>query len=1558
MKKTSKRVAGTQTVLTGRDVKTRVKKWCARACASLVAVCIGVAAGPAWAIESSARADYMNAFKSLIDLADARTVTEDTGNTMPGSPIDGATNTLGEVNSPTDAGGSNHTGPGTGTGTTDTGTDAEPGTGTEPEPGTGTDDADVTDPADGETTDENPATNDDSNQEQADADAEAKAKEDAATKLGTTKAPAKSKAQASKAPRADDTDPVYTLKTDTLSPTSATINLFDYWDDDKGSGEPDPGGGQGGRNKLEAINRGHALRFIRSGGGGWGLANQYTGGKQVRPGLVAKTLDYGYPRLSGDVSLFPTGSNTTESLRYLFDPNWMPNTGRQVYANVKNLFSSNDGYMTYNSRDSFAEYDKATRSFKVYNQAVKCNRNGDDGQFFPFTTPENVVAKQQENSGCQAGDLNHFFGMNILANFVQANDGYTDAHHDKHTTFEFSGDDDVWIFIDDVLVADLGGIHSEASVVIDFVTGDVSINGTKSHTLRDAFTEAHRQDMLKDWDANSNTFPNDTRHLLKFYYMERGHNESNMNIRYNLVDIPKTAIYKVDQYGDPLADVAFATYRGRQQELSTGKLGPVEYLKEGTTDDYITWPHNAHVDVETGIVYASDTPDAPILFRPTYVAKTDQFGEILFANEYGAYSIDDLKRILGDEFVLRELEVPDGYRTVADEAVLYFAGELLQSKDPYGTGVWSAPNSLVTATNSLYLVNADGSHSLEEYYTLRNDGEYKSRGTLFAVVQKRNGAQWSNLHVDGNWTPVYGNADAGYTAMPSTMDGVISTAKHQDGIEGGVKYGAPVFTPRVNGMQANLQNLPGFTTQYYTYVEQTYFDGDSSRVAAVIDECSSFAKDYNMKSCSTAITKGLATQDQLNALDSVEYYVAYYWTDGSLADATSANTRRVHSHRNSMPDLGPDEFMGFNVKWGSTIKVPNAENRLIVQNHVYDKAPMHTDGQEANQPYIGSWFAMYSVGEAKQGDSTGKHVMFYWATDSSGNQVPIYLNPDPKRDGLLTDAAWIVDPVTGQQKEGTEKGIYRINQTMPEDQNSPGAHGGDITVTISGETYSIPVARNAEGKRCVKATAAHDDPQNPTNEDGAIYFSKLLTGEYAMRQITAPLDASGTRYGINIAETKIVVADSAIYANAGGDRNGVLVGNGAGYLVKSLNMFASDDDVDETLRWIALLLRTNTAQAFADFEQFVSSEDFDNAPYGTESDPARRKGIATKTTDERSKAMATYLVYSPSSKASFFDYVANEDQNEKSGDISRQSTMGMGIGEGTIRLYADDGWSKVDIVQDYDFGYATTKPHTNYANMNGRDLTGLFSNSTFVDYYNSPPNGPAIFKVKAGTENYDDNDHALLGYKTLLTGATFRVSREFDVLDEAGNPTGEKERRYYSRMGAPTYEFYWQPDKANAYTFTSDASGMVWQNIMLQPYEEATNVDYRLEEVKAPIGYRHIADSIDFQLYNVTSPDTGVTDASVTMIRITGVHGESEEDIKDGLVAARTSPDGMRLYVGNAVGFDIPQDDYVVLPDTGGETAWPLTALGAALILLALSGAKIVERRSQQSRNKDRKEKG
>ena len=259
-----------------------------------------------------------------------------------------------------------------------------------------------------------------------------------------------------------------------------------------------------------AINNNHALKFMNvDGSKPYSTYNKYVGNDNgAYTGIVKKTL-------IGD---YPTMADGNGSLDYLFGgksddavDNYKPTGGL--------LTLGEDGYYGFDADSQKATYNTASHKFTVTNRV--CTDRASTPCFAPF-------GDDNENN-------KYSFGMNLDAEFYMPEGGKV---NNQDMVFDFTGDDDVWVFIDGVLVLDLGGIHQALDGSINFATGEITYGKTQSHgnqpagTIDQAFKEAR-----ETWDPT----PYKTHHL-SFFYLERGDGGSNCKIRFNLPVKPSKAI--------------------------------------------------------------------------------------------------------------------------------------------------------------------------------------------------------------------------------------------------------------------------------------------------------------------------------------------------------------------------------------------------------------------------------------------------------------------------------------------------------------------------------------------------------------------------------------------------------------------------------------------------------------------------------------------------------------------------------------------------------------------------------------------------------------------------------------------------------------------------------------------------------------------------------------------------------------------------------------------------------------------------------------------------------
>ena len=260
--------------------------------------------------------------------------------------------------------------------------------------------------------------------------------------------------------------------------------------------------------------------------------------------------------------------------------------------------------------------------------------------FFPMNTP-----------GDSEEELQFGFGTRFDIPFTIGKNG-KDADG-KSMIFTFTGDDDVWVFIDGELVLDMGGGHKKATGAIDFSknTDNVAVNGailkptntiatTSSNTTGARITTSSKvAEILAEANNASNGVSNE--HTLTMYYMERGKINSNMSLAFNFVT---PSITPVTEFEPTMPTTE--TFKVREvTDFSGINPGLVSYTKLAAENDVFSYR----------IKQADTTPAtrSSVLY-PTYDAFTRSNSDI---NSLASYS-----SIAGDtQLTGRNVEHEDKY---------------------------------------------------------------------------------------------------------------------------------------------------------------------------------------------------------------------------------------------------------------------------------------------------------------------------------------------------------------------------------------------------------------------------------------------------------------------------------------------------------------------------------------------------------------------------------------------------------------------------------------------------------------------------------------------------------------------------------------------------------------------------------------------------------------------------------------------------------------------------------------------------------------------------------
>ena len=331
------------------------------------------------------------------------------------------------------------------------------------------------------------------------------------------------------------------------------------------------------------------------------------------------------------------------------------------------------GYFEYNSTQNFAHLNE-DGNFTVYDQLgaiegpATFKNTRTHGQFMPYDEIQAGVYAASTNLTDVLGNelpdtdprkheklyllgqektVDYHFGMEMSASFTQTASGLDAWGHDM--IFEFSGDDDFWLYVDGELILDLGGVHSAEVGTINFRTGIMTSSHGNS-TLYELFKKNYKARGLKDaeinqklaeiFEKNNNgqyVFKDYTSHTMKMFYMERGGGASNLHMRFNLSAVKPGAFIlskKLSGTENPANNLIEFPYQiwyySKQDDGNTPHL-----LTEKTGDDY----NAVYEGTSTPVAFKeSFTPaGATASYRNVFLLKAGQSAEITLPDDATTY---------------------------------------------------------------------------------------------------------------------------------------------------------------------------------------------------------------------------------------------------------------------------------------------------------------------------------------------------------------------------------------------------------------------------------------------------------------------------------------------------------------------------------------------------------------------------------------------------------------------------------------------------------------------------------------------------------------------------------------------------------------------------------------------------------------------------------------------------------------------------------------------------------------------------------------------------------
>lgn len=242
---------------------------------------------------------------------------------------------------------------------------------------------------------------------------------------------------------------------------------------------------------------------------------------------------------------------------------------------------------------------------------------------------------------------NYYNGLEMSAKFTQTPSGKDLWGHD--IIFEFTGDDDFWLYVDGELIVDLGGIHKALSATVNYSTGEVVVNGKKT-TLKDIFynnmikrgeTKEAAQAVIDEKFEKKNgyyVFKDYSEHDVRIFYMERGGGASNLHMRMNLSSVEKgNVVLRKELSGSDADEIDKSLVKYPYQIYYKLTEDGVEHLLTNSASDISVTYQNSSRQVEYAQSYTP--PGCEYSYNSVYFISPERNVDISFPDNAMYYRI-------------------------------------------------------------------------------------------------------------------------------------------------------------------------------------------------------------------------------------------------------------------------------------------------------------------------------------------------------------------------------------------------------------------------------------------------------------------------------------------------------------------------------------------------------------------------------------------------------------------------------------------------------------------------------------------------------------------------------------------------------------------------------------------------------------------------------------------------------------------------------------------------------------------------------------------------------